>query len=292
MKADDKFDIELTSTPKIVSPLYKENFGENLKTEPIDLPFIYENAPIYPKFCCFNKLVDWKNMPDRKILTNVPDLALPNNKISTSKYSLMTFIPKNLLEQFSKMANMYFLIIGFLQIIKEISTSAGVPVTLFPLSFIMIISALKDLFEDLKRHKSDNEENHRKTKVLKDGEFKEIIWEQLNVGDIISLNQDEYFPADTLILKSSERKGVCFIETKNLDGETNLKQKKAHPELDGLKEQKNNAEVNINFIYSHNYKNNFKLFSLKALFIYEKPNPYLYTFNGHSFLKLNILDQD
>ena len=185
-------------------------------------------------------------MPDRKILTNLPDMALPNNKISTSKYTLVTFVPKNIFEQFSKMANMYFLVIGFLQLIKEISTSSGVPVTWAPLSFILFISALKDLFEDLKRHKSDNEENKRKTNVLRDFIFKETAWEDLNVGDIISLNQDEYFPADVLLMRSSEPKGVCYIETKNLDGETNLKQKKAHPDLDSLK---NMSESQVTYTF-------------------------------------------
>ena len=242
---DDKVDIELSSAQMNLnaplSSLPKKPF-ENYENNSSEI--IYKNAPIRTKICCFKKPVEWKNMPDRKILMNIPDLELPNNKISTSKYTLLTFVPKNLLEQFTKMANMYFLIIGFLQIIKEISTSSGVPVTLFPLSFIIFISALKDLFEDLKRHKSDHQENNKKIKVLRNFEFRETIWENLNVGDIINLNQDEYFPADVLILRSSEPKGVCFIETKNLDGETNLKQKKAYSDLENLK-NRNDSEVKL-----------------------------------------------
>ena len=42
---------------------------------------------------------------------------------------------------------------------------------------------------------------------------------------------NEYFPADVLILNTSEKKGICFIETKSLDGETNLKHKVAHVDL-------------------------------------------------------------
>lgn len=37
--------------------------------------------------------------------------------------------------------------------------------------------------------------------------------------------ENEYFPCDVMLLKSSEKKGVAYIETKNLDGETNLKHK-------------------------------------------------------------------
>lgn len=42
---------------------------------------------------------------------------------------------------------------------------------------------------------------------------------------------DEYFAADMILAQSSEPKGVCYIETKNLDGETNLKLKSAEKYL-------------------------------------------------------------
>ena len=89
-------------------------------------------------------------------MSNVSESIFCDNRISTSKYTLLTFIPINLLEQFSKIANVYFLIIGVLQIIKDISISGGAPVIYMPLFVVVSISAIKDLFEDLKRHKSDN----------------------------------------------------------------------------------------------------------------------------------------
>ena len=49
-------------------------------------------------------------MPDRKIYPLIQDHELPNNHIQTSKYTCLTFIPKNLMEQFSKLANVYFLV--------------------------------------------------------------------------------------------------------------------------------------------------------------------------------------
>jgi len=48
----------------------------------------------------------------------------------------------------------------------------------------------------------------------------------------VKIFRDEFFPADLLVLGSSEKKNVCYIETKNLDGETNLKNKKAHKDLE------------------------------------------------------------
>lgn len=75
-----------------------------------------------------------------------------NNRVTTAKYSLLTFLPKNLFNQFSKMANVYFLIITFMQCIKTISISAGKPAMALPLGFIVFLSMLKDAYEDYKRH--------------------------------------------------------------------------------------------------------------------------------------------
>ena len=171
-------------------------------------------------------------MPDREIKLNEPPQNFINNKINTSKYTFWTFIPKNFIEQFSKLANVYFLIIGFLQMIREISASGGVPVIFFPLIVILIVSGVKDLFEDLKRKKSDDQENNGKVLVLDKGVFKEETCQNLQVGKIVKIRENEFFPADILLLRTSDSKNICFIETKNLDGETNLKRKTVAKDLD------------------------------------------------------------
>lgn len=192
----------------------------------------YKNVPPTKGFLCFKSTPSWEEMPDRAILTNLPDPLLPNNRIETSKYNLLTFIPKNLKEQFIKLNNVYFLVIGALEMISDISTSEGVPVIWIPLIVIVLITALKDLLEDLQRHRSDRDENERKVlKLGPEGSFKTIHWEELRVGDVIKIFQDEYFPADLIILRSSEKSCVAYIETKSLDGETNLKMKSVHKEL-------------------------------------------------------------
>ena len=79
------------------------------------------------------------------------------NKINTSKYQWNNFFPKLLMVQFSRLANIYFLIIAILQSIRDLSYSDGVPLILFPLSFVITLNGIKDLYEDFKRKKSDNE---------------------------------------------------------------------------------------------------------------------------------------
>jgi phospholipid-transporting ATPase len=98
-----------------------------------------------------------------------------------------------------------------------------------------MVSAVKDIFEDLKRHRADGVENSRK--VIKSNHethhFVEDQWKNLRVGHIVQIKADEYFPADLVLIKSSNQSGLCYIETKNLDGETNLKHKAAVKEIQG-----------------------------------------------------------
>ena len=135
----------------------------------------------------------------------------------------------NLLNQFKKMANVYFLIIAFMQTIPSISISDGKSVMAIPLVFVISVSMVKDAFEDYKRHRSDATENEREVKALNraSGVFERRQWKNIIVGDILKVYCDESIPADILILHSSDPKGCCYVETKNLDGETNLKIKTA-----------------------------------------------------------------
>ena len=145
------------------------------------------------------------------------------NGISTAKYNVFTFLPKFLFEQFRRYANIFFLAIGLLQQIPDVSPT-GRYVTLVPFMFILMLSALKELVEDWKRHRADDKVNNANTNVLTDkGKFIKEKWKNLRVGDVIKVYNNEFFPADLVILASSEPKGMCYVETSNLDGETNLK---------------------------------------------------------------------
>ena len=152
------------------------------------------------------------------------------NFISTSKYTWYNFVPKILYEQFSKMSNIYFIIIAILQCFTEISNADGKPIILMPLCIVVLINSIKDFYEDWKRKRSDDEENNRKVEVY-DLDQKQFVikkWKDIFVGNIVKIKKDEYFPADCVLISSSDRKTHnCFIESKNLDGETSLKIKKS-----------------------------------------------------------------
>lgn len=266
---------------------------------------------------------------------NQPTTTFISNKIRTAKYTWYTFLPKNLFEQFRGIANLYFLFLVILQMFPLFSTSASPILVILPLAAILIITGVKDAFEDNKRHKTDQSVNKATTYTLKDwknvnipvykvslwrrwlnscakfikglfrstkqpheeGEdmtlsrvstmrsdfmpasnssktirlfrklkrkrkgpyrpgkiphsvlrksgqpkpnkplqrsstlvrqpvdrrWQRTRWQDLNVGDFVYLRNNDNIPADIAILSSSEPDGLCYVETQNLDGETNLK---------------------------------------------------------------------
>ncbi|GAA6043079.1 hypothetical protein JCM8097_008410, partial [Rhodosporidiobolus ruineniae] len=290
------------------------------------------------------------------------------NKVRTSKYTLVSFVPKNLLEQFRRVANVYFLALVVLQVFPIFGATTP-QVAMLPLVAILVITGFKDGLEDLRRHTLDNEVNNsavtrlgdwnnvniaddsrpwwafwrrsnpnhkvsRGVRKLREKEgsydagflyadqplaaesretlggesiaiagpaarggmhkssssysidslpapgggssypprlhrsytlettpsgpggaaslaqsavsrkstsevvsydhptpgtamWERTLWKKLEVGDVILLKENDQIPADVVVLSSSDPDGVCFVETKNLDGETNLKPRKA-----------------------------------------------------------------
>ncbi|XP_035447055.1 probable phospholipid-transporting ATPase IM isoform X3 [Spodoptera frugiperda] len=145
-----------------------------------------------------------------------------SNFIKTSKYSIITFLPLNLLEQFQRLANFYFLCLLVLQLIPAISSLTPIT-TAIPLIGVLALTAVKDAYDDFQRHQNDSQVNHRRAKTLRNGKLVEEKWASVQVGDVIRLENDQFVAADILLLSSSEPNGLCYIETAELDGETNLK---------------------------------------------------------------------
>jgi phospholipid-translocating ATPase len=307
----------------------KKFFGNNYKNKNLsedEVREIYFNQPL----------------PDHMIdpKTNQNKIIYQRNKIRTTKYTPLNFIPKNLFFQFTNIANSYFLfiiILGCFQIFGV--QSPGMQAV--PLIVIVVLTAIKDAFEDYRRAISDYELNSskvhklegisnfnalqdqvgpwrkfkkgctkifsnfsqlfkRKSKIESNDlennpnldlftlrsnnlnninmiedtmsnntttsnfpvKFKTTQWKNVLVGDILRIKKNEEIPSDVLILKSSNENNVCYVETKNLDGETNLKTKQA-----------------LQFS-SKKIRELSDLTKLKFSVSTEQPNKDLYTFHG------------
>lgn len=161
-------------------------------------------------------------------------LAYCDNSVSTCKYTVLSFFPKSLFEQFRRLANVYFLVIIVLLMIGTYTTFFQAPLTpyttLFPLIVVLAVTMGKEGFEDVKRHIADRETNSAPAEELsleKPGEFDKLRRQQIRVGRIVRVLNKHEVPADMILLTSSEPGGNCYIETSNIDGETNLKIKQA-----------------------------------------------------------------
>ncbi|ODV85381.1 hypothetical protein CANARDRAFT_28176 [[Candida] arabinofermentans NRRL YB-2248] len=255
-----------------------------------------------------------------------------NNVITSSKYTIFSFLPRQLIAQFSKLANCYFLIVSILQLIPSWSTT-GTSTTIIPLSIFISISILREGYDDLRRHRLDKSENNRVTTVLKssketthpfhqpqyfnksktsisrlrnttttsfdlnlieedeeevqaskevnsftDGNLlrlngvvtQKTRWKNLKVGEIIKLQQDEWVPADIILLTSTNEMGEALVETMALDGETNLKSKVPNQEIHKIC----NTAQGIN--------------QINASTLVEDPNLDLYNFEGSLDFESNL----
>jgi phospholipid-translocating P-type ATPase (flippase) len=163
----------------------------------------------------------------REIIIGSSDInktKFQSNYVRTTKYTALSFIPVALYLQFKRYANIYFLIVAIMQSIPAISPLNPIS-AIAPLIFVVSLSMIREAFEDLSRYKADLETNSTKTKKYRDGRWYDVEWKDLYVGDIVKIDDLEFFPADIILLSSSDAKGSAFIMTSTLDGEKNLKPK-------------------------------------------------------------------
>lgn len=162
-----------------------------------------------------------------------------SNMISTTKYNFLTWLPKSLWEQFRRIANVYFLGISVLMLVGTYATYIfTTPLepfsTVMTLIFVLMVTSVKEGLEDLDRAKSDQLENKRKIIVCtfdSTGSLveHEIETQYIRAGDIVKLDGHCQVPVDMiLVITSNYADGnQCYVETANIDGETNLKLREA-----------------------------------------------------------------
>ncbi|KAL9326309.1 hypothetical protein ACSQ67_006954 [Phaseolus vulgaris] len=183
-----------------------------------------------------------------------------DNYVRTTKYTLATFLPKSLFEQFRRVANFYFLVCAVLSFFP-VSPYSGVS-NVVPLLVVVAATMVKEFIEDFRRKQQDIEMNNRKVKVHGgSGDFAYSKWRDLKVGDVVRVEKDEFFPADLILLASNYDDAICYVETMNLDGETNLKLKQA---LEGTSKLQEDSSFQ----------------NFRSVITCEDPNANLYTFVG------------
>ena len=209
-----------------------------------------------------------------------------NNKIDTTKYNIITFLPKGLLYQFMRLANVYFLFTAILQCIPVISP-LGSATALFPIIFVLAVSLIREAVEDCKRANLDKMQNSVKCKVYRDEEWIDIESGDLELGEIVIVAQDEIFPADLVLLDSPLSEGICFIETGSLDGEKTLKQKNPASDTIGKFIMEKNEKNNNNDNNNNENKTWIKNINIEGTCVCDQPNPELYFLNGKINAKIN-----
>lgn len=232
-----------------------------------------------------------------------------NNQIDTSKYNIITFLPKALLYQFYRLANVYFVIIAILQSIPIISPLSR-ETAIAPIAFVLSVSLIREAIEDIIRHKFDDQTNNYFVRVYRENKLIQSTSETLRVGEIVVVKENETISADIVVLDTCLSGGLCHVETATLDGEKTLKTKSCPKELVNLlfnfknENLEKNSQVNINSKKQENNLKKEESFHLNGLnapdelsssgFLEcDKPNPNLYNFDGSievsiSYSKSNV----
>ena len=200
-----------------------------------------------------------------------------NNNISTTKYNFITFLPKSFLFQFKRLANVYFLIIAIIQSIPLISPLSGAT-AIIPLLFVICISMIRELIEDIQRYKYDKINNEEEVIVYRNNKFIKDKSETLEVGEIILIKNNSQIPCDCIFLFSSFEEGICYLETSSLDGEKTLKEKEGNKIITSRLRE-------IEFILNYDKYDLFN-YNISGYCQCDFPNPDFHSFDGK--IKLNI----
>mmetsp|Transcript_18038 Transcript_18038/g.27043 ORF Transcript_18038/g.27043 Transcript_18038/m.27043 type:complete len:1573 (+) Transcript_18038:61-4779(+) len=158
--------------------------------------------------------------------------VFPDNSVRTAKYTWYDFLPRSFFGQFKRLGNQYFLLQTIIMVVGEYSNLYPSPLAswsmILVLLFVVGLSMIFEARDDYYRWKKDKETNNSHAiKVSANDKGKPVetqqTWAEFLVGDLVLVRNGEAFPADLVLLTSSELDGNAYVETANIDGETNLK---------------------------------------------------------------------
>lgn len=187
---------------------------------------------------------------------------LPENIVKNTKYTIFSFFPIVLFEQFKFFFNLYFLVVAISQFIPALQV--GYLFTyVAPLVFVLAITMAKEAYDDFQRYKRDQEANSQLfSRLGPNGVLETVPSSELKIGDMIQINTDQRVPADIILLRTTEKQGASFIRTDQLDGETDWKLRKA-------------------VATTQKFPSDDSLLSIRAGVYVEKPRKEIYQFVGN-----------
>ncbi|KAJ3354133.1 putative aminophospholipid-translocase, partial [Kappamyces sp. JEL0680] len=147
----------------------------------------------------------------------------PLNVVRNQKYSLFTFVPLILWNEFKFFFNLYFLLVALSQLVKPLQV--GYPSSYFgPLAFVLLVTMSKEAHDDYIR-----EANSQVYELITEDGPKTVTSSYLQVGHLVVIPKNGKVPADCILMRTVDSSGTCFIRTDQLDGETDWKLRIAVP---------------------------------------------------------------
>ena len=160
------------------------------------------------------------------------------------------------------------------KVLSTKSTSSSIA----PFLIVVTIGLVLDGIEEIKRYRNDVKANNTKVKIYKNKKFRYIEWSKIKIGNLTKVKKDENFPADMLVIFSSNIEGNFYLQTSNIDGETNLKERDAlsYTQKLFLNKKFKKTHDNLSKLLKHENDNN----NPNCILEVEQPNKNLYEING------------
>ena len=149
-----------------------------------------------------------------------------DNSVRTAQYTLYSFLPLAIMNQYKTPFNWFFLIQAIIDCMPSISSVDPIT-TIAPVVIVLVISLIREAVEDYIKYSNDKLANETQVSVYKMPKFLKKQCHLIKIGNIIKVKKEENIPADLLIIKTSLKNGFCYMQTSNLDGETTLKPREA-----------------------------------------------------------------
>ncbi|CAL6099061.1 Phospholipid-translocating_ATPase [Hexamita inflata] len=144
------------------------------------------------------------------------------NKIKTTKYTVWNFIFVFLFQQYQKVFNIFTLVIAICNTLPFANVVSQATI-IMPIVFVLGIAAVREIIEDFGRRKQDKYQNNQKYTVFRNMEERVVKGQDIMQGDLIKIDENQEVPCDSLLLYSSEASKIAYVNTSQLDGESNLK---------------------------------------------------------------------